>query len=109
MDRRTLDVLSHCQDVSHYRKSPRAGIPRCISLTSGWGLYTFLRILEKAVALISTNCWSLLRSLLKRRKASSKITYFDESLEMGMGCDWSDLFFSRRVVRRNFSSASFWR
>lgn len=42
----------------------------------------FLRILEKAVPLISTNCWSLLRSVANCWKPSSNVVNFDERLEL---------------------------
>lgn len=62
----------------------------------------FLRIFEKAVPLISTNCWSLFRSVANCWKPSSRVVNLDERLEM----PWRDLmtfFLSSRVLSRILS------
>lgn len=79
----------------------------------------FLSIFEKAVWLISTNCClsqmlseshdceahtcNLSRSLLKRRKPSSNVTYIDESFEADGARACSDRFLSSNVLSRSLS------
>jgi hypothetical protein len=62
----------------------------------------FLRIFEKAVPLISTNCWSLFRSVANCWKPSSRVVNLDERLEI----PWRDLmtfFLSSKVLSRILS------
>lgn len=62
----------------------------------------FLRIFEKAVPLISTNCWSLLRSVANCWKPSSSVVNLAERLEMPCR-DWMTFFLSSSVLRRILS------
>lgn len=62
----------------------------------------FFRIFEKAVPLISTNCWSLFRSVANCWKPSSRVVNLDDRLEM----PWRDLmtfFLSSKVLSRILS------
>ncbi len=62
----------------------------------------FLRILEKAVPLISTNCCSLFKSLANCWKPSWRVVNFVDRLEMPWR-DCSTFFLSSRVLRRTLS------